>query len=45
MTKIMSFFPHETQDRRTDPQAIAIIVREVMDDLVGQLSSRTTKRF
>ena len=38
-------FPTKEQKELKDPKAIAIIVREVMDDLVGQLSPEQRKDF
>ena len=38
-------FPTKQKLSDTDPKAIAIIVREVMDDLVGQLSPEQRKDF
>jgi hypothetical protein len=38
-------FPTKQTISDTDPKAIAIIVREVMDDLVGQLSPEQRKDF
>lgn len=38
-------FPTKEQKELKDPKAIAIIVREVMDDLIGQLSPEQRKDF
>ena len=38
-------FPTKPKISDTDPKAIAIIVREVMDDLVGQLTPEQRKDF
>lgn len=38
-------FPTKQKISDTDPKAIAIIVREVMDDLIGQLSPEQRKEF